>query len=681
MPPVRLGRLVLRWCHSCQVPILNAKECGFCNNKTQNVVHTPPGDIRPAFPNDIEHIRSLVDKQFGSGCGDLFIPENRIMILNRAPDLDRLDEVIFDGEVQGAIKFDLLKQHFKFLPRLNGAQRFLNKASKGLVIVDDGAINPILSSSSVLAPGILEASQELSIGDEVLVLTKEHELLAVGAAFMSGSEMLELNRGIAVKPRWHADKEQFRAEIKNKQSPTLTSQIKDHGEVSSEISVIWSKTLQANKPELDNMVRKAKDFIKNTLNRFDLPMACSFSGGKDSLAVLMLLLEGEIKPKLFFVDTGLEFPETSAHVNDISKKFDLELTIGKHTNTFWDGLKYFGPPSKDYRWCCKTCKLGPTTRQIKEQFPNGVLMFIGQRRYESQQRSQKEMIWKNPWVPGQVGASPIQHWSALHIWLYLFRTKVPFNPLYQQGLERIGCWLCPASDLADFAMASAKHPDYKRWVEYLKDYSNTQDYTPFWQKAGLWRWRKMPKGIRNIISENNIILKTSEYHQEGVSEKNKPIEPIKIEEIHRPLELYLAQGYNDCKYGLSQEGAFNKELDLERISEICNIIGKVTFDDMNSFCTINDKIDIFPEGAIVVKGKNPQEIKRRMAKAREVIHRALECVGCGICIGRCEANALELTKKDGVDSIAIDGRLCTHCGKCLGPCPVINYNDKEEFEM
>jgi len=61
--------------------------------------------------------------------------------------------------------------------------------------------------------------------------------------------------------------------------------------------------------------------------------------------------------------------------------------------------------------------------------------------------------------------------------------------------------------------------------------------------------------------------------------------------------------------------------------------------------------------------------------------RAMECIGCGICIGRCDNQALNLDKVNNLEKIKVDVELCTHCGNCLGPCPVVNFNAKESFEM
>ena len=53
----------------------------------------------------------------------------------------------------------------------------------------------------------------------------------------------------------------------------------------------------------------------------------------------------------------------------------------------------------------------------------------------------------------------------------------------------------------------------------------------------------------------------------------------------------------------------------------------------------------------------------------QVIRKALHCVGCGVCLSRCESGALEL-----IDSkIYLDEDKCISCGLCLHPCPVVDY--------
>ena len=94
---VMLGKLCLKWCDPCNLPLLEAKACGACQGPTRPVVLTPPGDVRPAFGYDLELVRRTVDERFGPGCGARLCPEGELVLLNKAPDLDRMDEVIMGG--------------------------------------------------------------------------------------------------------------------------------------------------------------------------------------------------------------------------------------------------------------------------------------------------------------------------------------------------------------------------------------------------------------------------------------------------------------------------------------------------------------------------------------------------------------------------------------------------------
>ncbi|MDD4440084.1 MAG: phosphoadenosine phosphosulfate reductase, partial [Tissierellia bacterium] len=91
--PVYLGKMLLHWCEACNVPVLG-KRCG-CGKSTKKVVVTPPGDIRPAFDYDIKRINSVSEKQFNAP----LIPDGHLVVLNKAPYEDRMDEIIVDGEV------------------------------------------------------------------------------------------------------------------------------------------------------------------------------------------------------------------------------------------------------------------------------------------------------------------------------------------------------------------------------------------------------------------------------------------------------------------------------------------------------------------------------------------------------------------------------------------------------
>jgi phosphoadenosine phosphosulfate reductase len=466
---------------------------------------------------------------------------------------------------------------------------------------------------------------------------------------MGGRDMVDSVRGLAVKVRWTVDTEMAeKASIENQ-------------------NYTWDNIIEANQKLLSNKTHEAVDFIKRTVNKYNKPAVVSYSGGKDSLATLLLTLDAGIKPKLLFIDTGLEFPETVRHVHELANKYKLDLLVESADTAFWDAVSYFGPPGKDFRWCCKTCKLGPATRLIKNNFENGVLAFIGQRKYESMARSKSKRVWDNPWVPGQIGASPIQNWSALHVWLFLFQKNVDFNKWYELGLERIGCYLCPATDLGDLVIVSKRFSDYERWDQFLNKYAQDKGYAEDWVKYGLWRWKRTPRSMQDLITELDLTIRTDSSSGDVVKAS-----------AAGAINYYTSgTGYIPCDEGkLSLEGVFDRKLDIEKVANILNILGEVYIDKAIDSCSVKGIVDVYGEGAVVVKGKTEQDVDKTSRIARDLIIRALGCVGCGVCQGRCEAGAIEV---DG--RINIDINKCIHCGECLGPCPVVDFGVEREFSF
>jgi phosphoadenosine phosphosulfate reductase len=87
-----------------------------------------------------------------------------------------------------------------------------------------------------------------------------------------------------------------------------------------------------------------------------------------------------------------------------------------------------------------------------------------------------------------VSAAPIHHWTALHVWLYLFMEKASYNVLYEQGFDRIGCYMCPSSDIAVLRMIEEKYPDlWKDWTEKLEEWRKKHDLKPEWVQEARWR--------------------------------------------------------------------------------------------------------------------------------------------------------------------------------------------------
>jgi phosphoadenosine phosphosulfate reductase len=629
----------LRWCDHCNLPILEQERCDLCQGATRSLEITPPGDIRPGFEADVQLIRKNVDRQFGEGCGTTILPEGKLLVMNKIPGLDRMDEVIIDGSVFGTLRYDLGKG-YAFLTRMPAARAIQDRMTRGYAIVSDDAVEFLLKGLNLLVPGLTDVHPEVRPGDELVVLTEQRQAVCTGTARMSAEEMKRSEKGMAVKARWF-------------EPPTAY--------VRKEQPESWGLVLKANSTMLTKRVDEAVQFIQKTIRRNELPAMVSFSGGKDSLACLLLTMDAGLRLPIFFVDTGLEFPETVAHVHRMAEKHGLQLILeSAPKNIFFESLVHFGPPGRDFRWCCKTNKLGPITRAIMKHYPEGVLSFIGQRRYESEQRSEKPRVWKNPWTPGQIGASPIQDWTALHVWLYIFSKNEEYNPWYDRGLDRIGCFLCPASDLSEMELVRSQSNCSEEWSAYLEKHAAESNLPDSWGTYALWRWKLLPDSIRKELERIGVKV------GDNLSSRSREA---------GQLSLRLQEGFSPCIMGFSVEGAFNRSIELGRAAEILSMLGPVQSNAEEGWLLVQD-VRVFQDGILVAKGKSPEIIKKNVERVRRAMVKAEECVGCGVCIARCNEGALTLEQ----GRIRIIVARCVHCGGCIEPCPAISFGEAA-FEL
>ncbi len=620
-----LGELLLYWCPSCNLPVLG-KTCA-CGAGTKKIDITPPGDVRPAFQYDIDLINKTTEKQFGIK----LIPEGRLVVLNKAPYEDRMDEVIFDGAVMGSLRFELEKMGWVFIPRLEGARRLVG--GRKWVVVDKGAIDFILNGASVLAPGVNDAEVSIAEDDEVIVLTPQRDVIATGRARMTAERMLTHEKGMAVKTRWNG-------------KPRVIEQT-NAGEKRT-----WDDAVTANMQILKKLEEKAHRFIKNVVETTGKPVTISYSGGKDSLATLLLVRDAVSGFDILFADTGLEFQETLDNVKQVAEELGLPLKSHSSGDSFWQSIDNFGPPTVEARWCCKVCKLGAITRLIEGNYEDGCLTFIGQRKYESEIRANSEHIWKNPWVGNQIGATPIQNWTALHVWLYLFWKKAKYNPLYEEGFDRIGCWLCPSASMADFLRLKEIHPELNDMLEkYLLEYASLNGLPEQWVTYGFWRWQALPKSIRMLAEKMGIDV-TPKYAK-------------------KPVNFTITVGYRPCKTGgVTAEGSFGAPLALSLIEDtgLMGIIGSTnSIDGVILAQRGEETVHVYASGTVVVRGGNEEIARKLIELAEKTIRRALACTGCGVCVGQCASHAIS------VNGTARVNEKCTRCGKCTRACPVVKF--------
>ncbi len=425
---------------------------------TRAVPVTPPGDARPAFEADIHLINTIYTDHFGAP----LVPSGHIVLLNKVPDKDRMEEIIIGGGIAGSIRYIPNEHRWEPIPRPEAGLLLIPK--KRFVIVDDGAVMPIRDmGASVLAPGLVTIDDAVECGDEVLILDKHKTCIGAGRARADSESARTMKHGVIIRTR------------KNILSIIIPG------------TATWEDAVRANTAVLERAESATVGFVQDVARSTGLHKNVSYSGGKDSLATFLVVTKALGKTPLLFADTGMEFPETYANIDTISQRYDVDVVRTDGQTKFWEIFSHRGPPAVNARWCCKTCKLDPIQHLIREKWGE-CLSFIGQRKYESMQRARSKRIWKNPNVPAQTCAAPIQNWTALHVWLYLMREHAPHNILYERGLDRIGCFMCPSSDMALIRMIESKYPSlWSSWQERLCQWQESQGLQKDWVFEGRWR--------------------------------------------------------------------------------------------------------------------------------------------------------------------------------------------------
>lgn len=446
-PPVKK---VLYWCPECNVPLV-AKTCA-CKKEGKRIELLLPYDVRPALAADTALIRRLVTGRFGT------VPLQKILLLNKTGGTDRAELVIMNGERFGWLTFDPVSRTYSLDIAPEALPFLVGHATKGIVDLD--------RETDIRREGGRVGGKRLVLKTPVpdgTVIVKYRNRYGTGMVRDGAVKVKEL---VPVTPR------------------TLP----DPG---------WDVAVGRNRYHLKNLERNAIRLIRQHLR--DRPVAnVSFSGGKDSTAVLHLARKAGIT-RAFFIDTGIEFPETLAFV----RSQGVEI-IGKGGD-FWHAAEKAGPPGKDNRWCCKLLKLHPLKRYLAGVGP--CITVQGNRWYESWNRAGLDETSQNPANPLQLNISPIRNWRALEVFLYLWWQNIGTNPLYDRGLERIGCFLCPAMLESEYEELKKILPDdANRWTAFLESWAARKGYPDAYSSWGLWRWRALPPKMRDLCHRHGIAV-------------------------------------------------------------------------------------------------------------------------------------------------------------------------------
>ncbi|MBF0401354.1 MAG: phosphoadenosine phosphosulfate reductase family protein [Magnetococcales bacterium] len=271
----------------------------------------------------------------------------------------------------------------------------------------------------------------------------------------------------------------------------------------------------------------------------------SVSGGKDSTAMYLLAMERGIEFRAVFADTGNEHKITLEYIRELPKRtggpviewvtadFAEDISRKKRViadkwarenvpewkreqaiaalqpsgHQFLDLCKVHGRfPSTRARFCSSELKHEPIYRVHESLMDQGktVISWQGVRAEESPRRAAlPEMDWP---APNLCNYRPILRWTLDEVVAIHARHGLELNPLYQMGMNRVGCMPCIHSRKSEIKRIAELFPEYiekvEIWEEQVRQAAKrneatatffAQDVTPLGRKT------KSPQGIREVV--------------------------------------------------------------------------------------------------------------------------------------------------------------------------------------
>jgi DNA sulfur modification protein DndC len=319
---------------------------------------------------------------------------------------------------------------------------------------------------------------------------------------------------------------------------------------------------------LANKLINTKSIIEKNYLNDHRPFCVAYSGGKDSTAVVYLVLQmlKEVKnqKKIVYIlnsNTLAELPPVLEHIKKslssiekFAQKNNLPIkvieVVPELKNTL--NVQLFGvgmpPPSQTLRWCTDKLKVQPIDKKIQELFSNGEFISVlgtrndeGYKRQERiEQRTVKGTDLKlNDRYPKASNLMPIEHWSTKEVWTYLFEQTnelidIDFLwKLYSDasnkdasectfvgaggkhiddgklgcGTSRFGCWQCYLVREKDKSLDGLMQSGYKD----LEHYNAFRD----------WFWKLTQQGWEKTRDVYNHRIHTRDYYDKGSSESEK----------------------------------------------------------------------------------------------------------------------------------------------------------------
>lgn len=179
--------------------------------------------------------------------------------------------------------------------------------------------------------------------------------------------------------------------------------------------------------------------LRWAIEEFGSGVALATGFGAEGCALIDMLARIDRRASVFYLDTGLLFPETYQLRDQLEARYgvtierratgiSLQAQAAEHGDELWQ---------RQPNECCRLRKVEPLLETLA-----GLKAWITAiRRDQSPARASAAVVERDKKF-GLIKINPLAAWSSKDVWNYIVKHDVPYNSLHDQGYPSIGCAPC-----------------------------------------------------------------------------------------------------------------------------------------------------------------------------------------------------------------------------------------------
>ena len=235
----------------------------------------------------------------------------------------------------------------------------------------------------------------------------------------------------------------------------------------------------------------------------------SFSGGKDSTAMLLMMIEKGMQiDEIIFCDTSVEFPQMIHHIDQVEVYIGREIKRLKAPFNFEHYLAYhekktgknkgkfgYGWPDHKNRWCTGQLKTNIIRRHLKH-YPHRT-------EYIGIAADEHYRVYKTKSTTNVTYVMPLYDWGITekNALAYCYSKGFTWGGLYEK-FARVSCYLCPLQRIGELKIIYNEFPelwenmkrlDQLSYRKFRKDYSINELGKKFEGENLQMQWCDNPK--------------------------------------------------------------------------------------------------------------------------------------------------------------------------------------------